>query len=269
MTMQDKLLDIRFAFERDMTRRGGLAYGGSEGRLTECVICEEDFDKKRSNEITCSPECKRLRANERQMKHDTKVRLQTRERVRQYRQRNPYKTQNKKKIAGAVVTTPDPYTNLMLAVVQNAFFQEDSLWLLENEDTFTDAILGDKEQDNWHWHLPPLCVTVVVDNTFYARSGHWTPEAEERFVRKRVRGCQLCGKRQGAMHRDHHFPKSLGGTGDPENQVCLCKEDNLKKGAHLPEDFYTPSQLQRIEEELHDVHDQRRSRTRYEVCVRA
>ena len=128
MTMQDKLLDIRFAFERDLIRHGVRL--GNAGIIVLCVECEEDFDRKSGTHVVCD-DCKQDR-----------VRRQTRDRVRRFRERTPYKTQNQAKVAQEETTTPDPYTNLMLALVRNAADEMDGEWLETNEEVYTQAILG-------------------------------------------------------------------------------------------------------------------------------
>ena len=102
--MQDKL-SLRFAFDRDLVRRHGYrAFRGNGGILELCSECDEDFDRKAPNQMRCN--------NCRTEHGDTKS--QTRERVRRFRERNKYQTQNQQTIAQEQVTTPDPYTNLML-----------------------------------------------------------------------------------------------------------------------------------------------------------
>lgn len=129
-----KVLTLRHSFERDLVRHKGYGAFVLRGIIGLCLVCGEDFDKRRSNEITCSPECKRVRANERQKAYDTRVATERNEKRRT-------------KYAGYVpekdgVVTPDPYTNLMLAMVQNAADEGDTGWLEENQDVYTQAILG-------------------------------------------------------------------------------------------------------------------------------
>ncbi len=69
--------EMRYAFERDIVRRRGYqAFNGNAGIIRLCAECDDDFDRKSGNQIVC-PGCRAER-----------VRKQTRERVRRYRQRN-------------------------------------------------------------------------------------------------------------------------------------------------------------------------------------
>ena len=67
------IVDIRYAFERDMMRR----MVGNGGIIVLCVECEEEFDRVVPNQIVCEV-CRKGR-----------IRRQTRERVRRHRERNP------------------------------------------------------------------------------------------------------------------------------------------------------------------------------------
>ncbi len=65
----------------------------------------------------------------------------------------------------------------------------------------------------------------------YARDGH---------------ACLYCGRRRGptvALHLDHLYPYSLGGTDHPENLVTACADCNRSKGATV---FRTERDLERF-----------------------
>ncbi len=71
--MRQAALDIRYAFERDMVRRG--TFPRNAGIIEECVECKQDFDRTVPNQVVCDG-CRAER-----------VRRQTRERVRKHRAR--------------------------------------------------------------------------------------------------------------------------------------------------------------------------------------
>lgn len=124
--MQDKLRDMRFAFERDIVRRSGLVLRGIIGL---CEVCGEDFDKIRGNQKSCSnPDCKREMALRRQRKYDQGVATERNE-----RRRVEYSGGER---------PADPWTNLMVAVVEQAAEDGDIGWLTQHKDIYTRAILG-------------------------------------------------------------------------------------------------------------------------------
>jgi 5-methylcytosine-specific restriction endonuclease McrA len=49
---------------------------------------------------------------------------------------------------------------------------------------------------------------------------------------------------------DHHYPAAAGTPIEPGNAVLLCRACNASKGRRLPEEFYGPEQLARIERTL-------------------
>jgi hypothetical protein len=63
-------------------------------------------------------------------------------RVRRFRERNEYETQNQKKIAQEEVRTPDAWTNLMIASIQEAHDAGDKDYLDEFGELYQIAILG-------------------------------------------------------------------------------------------------------------------------------
>jgi hypothetical protein len=129
-TIPSDELDMRFAFERDMVRRKGARAFRNAGILVLCVECEEDFDRRSGTHVVCD-NCKRDR-----------VRRQTRERVRKFRERNVYETQNQKKIAQEETVTDDGWTNLMIVILQGAHADGDQEFLDDFRETFELAILG-------------------------------------------------------------------------------------------------------------------------------
>ena len=121
-------MEMKFAFERDMVRRRGKV--SNAGIIVLCVECEEDFDRRSGTHVVCD-DCKAQR-----------VRDQTRERVRRFRERNPYESQSRAAVTQKIAETADPWTNVMLAVCQNAAEDGDTEWLEANKDVYTQAILG-------------------------------------------------------------------------------------------------------------------------------
>ena len=128
--MLDAVRNMRFAFDRDMVRRRGQRAFRNAGILVLCVECESDFDRRSGTHVVCD-NCKKDR-----------VRRQTRERVRRFRERNPYETENQSKIAQEEVVTPDNYTNLMIAVLQQAKEDGAQEYLDEFGELYQVAILG-------------------------------------------------------------------------------------------------------------------------------
>ena len=124
--MQDKLLDTRFAFERDLVRKKGRTAFTLCGIITECVICGDDFDRIRSNEITCSPQCKQVRHAERQSNY----RSRNRERINESRRVRPPERPE------------EPWTNLMVSVLEQAKADGCNKYLDLFGEMYTEAILG-------------------------------------------------------------------------------------------------------------------------------
>lgn len=113
-----------------MVRRKGWGAFRKHGIIALCEVCGEDYERVRANQKYC-PDCK------------IKVRRkQVYRAVNKHRDNNPYETQDQKKVAQETVSTPDPWTNLMLAVVQQADAEKDTEWLEENKEVYTRAILG-------------------------------------------------------------------------------------------------------------------------------
>lgn len=123
------LLDMKHAFERDLVRRNGR-FPGNAGTIVLCVECGEDFDKRSGTHAVCD-NCK-----------NDRVRRQTRERVRKFRERNEYETQSQKAIAQEEPGSPDPWTNLMIAVLQQARRDGAQDYLDEYRELYEVAILG-------------------------------------------------------------------------------------------------------------------------------
>ena len=57
--------------------------------------------------------------------------------------------------------------------------------------------------------------------------------------------CFKCGQ-IGPLEIDHHIPFSHGGQYEEGNLVALCNECNGDKNERMPNQFYTPAELQRI-----------------------
>lgn len=134
--MQDKLREMRYAFERDVVRKKGYKAFVLRGIITECVVCGEDFDKIRANQITCSPECRKMRANQRQMEYDTRVADERNERRRgRYADLNYVPS-----LDDCDTMTPDPWTNLMLAVLTSAHLDEDQEFLEDVGGVYMTAV---------------------------------------------------------------------------------------------------------------------------------
>lgn len=126
--MQDKLLDIRFAFERDMVRRkGDQAFQTLRVIIGLCVVCGEDFDKTHYLQNTCSLVCRKERANQRQLEYWHK---QGKE--------NPSYQWGESEEERPV----DPMTNLMVAILEQAVKDGATDWLEANKELYTRAILG-------------------------------------------------------------------------------------------------------------------------------
>ena len=119
------LLEIRFAFDRDIVRRKGYKAFVLRGIITECSVCDKDFDRVRSNQVTCSPECRRLRANQRQMKYDQKVEPERNEKRRDRYADLTYTPT----LDDCTTMTPDPTTNLLLAILTSAHLDGDQEFL--------------------------------------------------------------------------------------------------------------------------------------------
>ena len=119
-------LDMRFAFERDMVRHSGSVFTARDGIIGLCEVCGEDFDKVRSNQKVCSDQCRR----EKKRTYDLKYWNETGSDKRTERQEP------------TEVTTPDNWTNLMLAIAQQAAEEKDTEWLEKNKVLYTTAILG-------------------------------------------------------------------------------------------------------------------------------
>jgi hypothetical protein len=122
-------LEMRYAFERDLVRKNGR-YPSNAGILVLCVECGEDFDRRSGTHVVCD-DCKPQR-----------VREQTRERVRKHRERNDYETQDQRIIAQEAPDTPDGWTNLMIAVLQQAKADGDLDYLNNYRELYEVAILG-------------------------------------------------------------------------------------------------------------------------------
>ncbi|HCI14590.1 MAG TPA: hypothetical protein DFK12_11750 [Gallionellaceae bacterium] len=67
--------------------------------------------------------------------------------------------------------------------------------------------------------------------------------------------CFKCGSKEKSQQEfgrppilciDHHIPMARGGHLVPGNLVSLCRSCNNKKLDYPPEDFYTPSELERL-----------------------
>ena len=128
--MQDKLIDMRFAFDRDLVRRMGYKAFGKHDIMGLCERCAKVIEKTVSHQKYC-PECRKIVRRE-----------QVLAAVRKHREGKTPQTESTKKIAQEEVITPDYWTNLMLALVQNAAAEGDEVWLEENKDIYTQAILG-------------------------------------------------------------------------------------------------------------------------------
>lgn len=49
--------------------------------------------------------------------------------------------------------------------------------------------------------------------------------------------CVYCGNSEGALHVDHVFPRSRGGSDNYTNLVCACAKCNMSKGDKTPEEW--------------------------------
>ena len=127
---QDKLRETKFAFERDMVRRKGYGAFRKHDIMGLCERCTEIIEKRVSHQKYC-PECRVIVRRE-----------QTQEAVAKHRVKNPPQTESMKKIAQERVTTPDNWTNLMLAVLQQAKEDEAQEYLDEYGELYQVAILG-------------------------------------------------------------------------------------------------------------------------------
>lgn len=58
-----------------------------------------------------------------------------------------------------------------------------------------------------------------------------------RQTRREAKECHYCGTTRGPFHRDHVFPRSHGGSDDPENIVIACQSCNSAKGDRTPEEW--------------------------------
>jgi 5-methylcytosine-specific restriction endonuclease McrA len=75
---------------------------------------------------------------------------------------------------------------------------------------------------------------------------HFTPYQIGRVRKQFGRKCFKCGKAR-KLHMDHHRPLSAGYALAYGNAVVLCRKCNLSKGWLMPEDFYTPAELARLQ----------------------
>jgi 5-methylcytosine-specific restriction endonuclease McrA len=58
-----------------------------------------------------------------------------------------------------------------------------------------------------------------------------------RQSRRVAKECHYCGTTRGPFHRDHVFPRSRGGSDEPENIVIACQSCNSAKGDRTPEEW--------------------------------
>jgi 5-methylcytosine-specific restriction endonuclease McrA len=63
--------------------------------------------------------------------------------------------------------------------------------------------------------------------------------------------CACCGSSTN-LAIDHHYPLVCGFGLSLSNAVLLCKSCNCSKSNRMPNEFYTPEQLERIESILHE-----------------
>ena len=103
-----------------------------------CAICGEDYDKYRHSQKYCSPACRARVKLEYDREYDARP-----ERVARRRER----IDDVKTADDIAFATPDPYTNLMLAIAQSAQDAGDEEWLVENYDLYSSAILGRQMED--------------------------------------------------------------------------------------------------------------------------
>ena len=106
--------------------------------IGECEICGEDYDKYRHSQRYCSPECRKEVKKRYEREYDARP-----ERMERRRER----IDDVKTAGDAAFATPDPYTNLMLAIAQSAQGCDDNEWLKENADLYHSAILGKPMED--------------------------------------------------------------------------------------------------------------------------
>lgn len=71
--------------------------------------------------------------------------------------------------------------------------------------------------------------------------------ADQTYTQDRFQGeCFNCGATNN-IHLDHHYPLSKGYALTRSNAVLLCKSCNSSKSAKLPEEYYTPHQLEALD----------------------
>lgn len=78
------------------------------------------------------------------------------------------------------------------------------------------------------------------------RLNKWQRGPVRRGVPQRIRSavfdehgerCGYCGKINGPFQVDHVFPRSRGGTDDPDNLIVACRDCNQAKGNKTPEEW--------------------------------
>jgi hypothetical protein len=105
------VMEMRFAFERDMVRRGTLpGKAWIHGTMEECEVCGEPFEKTHWQMVTCSNECKL--AKQRQV------------RLAWYHRNKPTEEEKELDTSNA---TGDPWLNLVLAIAEGDEEREE--WL--------------------------------------------------------------------------------------------------------------------------------------------
>ena len=125
MAFTNKIADMRHTFERDLVRRKGIrVFSPGRHDIMGCVDCGEDFDQYNNNQERCSL-CQII---------------ERRRQKREWKQRNKDEFNAARRVNNE--RPAEPWTNLMVAVVEQAATDGDTEWLEENKETYTRAILG-------------------------------------------------------------------------------------------------------------------------------
>jgi len=72
----------------------------------------------------------------------------------------------------------------------------------------------------------------IIRLLMFVRFAHrWNIQlTRQNILRRDLRTCQYCGRKEGVMTVDHVVPRSIGGGDTWENLVCACSQCNNRKG---------------------------------------
>ena len=129
-------LEMRHAFDRDIVLRKG--YKGFSPRppgLWICQLCGEGFETRAYHAKHC-PDCRPIALR------IAKRRWWNKKGAGSDLRRSSREEQKASKTGDLAFTTPNPWKNLMLAIVKNARDENDQEYLNEFGQLYRDAILG-------------------------------------------------------------------------------------------------------------------------------